>query len=120
MGIPRKPKNPAWGFRPKEKAAPATKGLGLSPVRTVEDGLKRILGVTFGFDEGEISLATTMRELEFDSLDFVEFAECVEEVFRVGLPEAFDLEELRTVGDWLREIERRAAEEGVRLEPVEG
>ncbi|MEX1142492.1 MAG: phosphopantetheine-binding protein [Thermoleophilaceae bacterium] len=70
------------------------------PTATREDVSQRLVEalVDFGADPGEISDDATFEALDVDSLDLVELAQIVEDVYGVELSTA-DMKRMSTVGD---------------------
>jgi acyl carrier protein len=61
--------------------------------QTIYDGL-----VELGTDRGELSREATLEDLDVDSLDLVELAQIVEDVYGVEL-RGDDVKEVKTVGE---------------------
>jgi acyl carrier protein len=74
---------------------------------TVEQSITAAIA-TFGPDLADITRDATLEHLDVDSLDLVELAQIVEDDYGVEL-HSDDLREVRTVGDVVDAIVRRAA-----------
>lgn len=99
---------------PGAMPARVTPALGEMPAVTIEERLKRILGRTFGVDETGVTDDTDLVvDLEFDSMDLIEFAIVCDEEFGIEIPEDEAVETWSRFRDWREYIERRITEEGI-------
>ena len=70
----------------------------------VFEKIRSLLSEQLGFDEDQITEATSFEDLGADSLDVVELMMSLEEEFSISADEE-DLTEIKTVGDVVKLIE---------------
>ena len=84
----------------------APPALPASPAETL---VSQVLAEVLCRSPGSIARSTTLKDLGAESLDLVEIAIGLESAIGAPIPDA-DIEKLRTVGDLVDYVERRAPE----------
>jgi acyl carrier protein len=79
----------------------------VADVEAVFKKLRSMLADQLGIDENEISMESTLEELDADSLDIVEMVMAIEQEWDIEIPDEA-AEELKTVGDAVKYIVRHA------------
>lgn len=79
----------------------------MADVEAVFKKLRSMLADQLGIDENEISMESTLEELDADSLDIVEMVMAIEQEWDIEIPDEA-AEELKTVGDAVKYIVRHA------------
>jgi len=79
----------------------------VADVEAVFKKLRSMLADQLGIDEKEISMESTLEELDADSLDIVEMVMAIEQEWDIEIPDEA-AEELKTVGDAVNYIVRHA------------